>query len=60
MRGAWGCMIEWTNAAEPTKGVLMICAKCKREYPSQYYFKTDDVCIEITRGHDDQVIAASV
>ena len=53
-------MIGWINAAEPTKEALMICAKCKREYPSQYYFKTDDVCIEITRGHDDQVIAASV
>jgi uncharacterized protein YbjQ (UPF0145 family) len=24
----------------------MICAKCKKEFPSQYYFKTDDVCIE--------------
>ncbi len=24
----------------------MICAKCQKEYPSQYYFKTDDVCIE--------------
>lgn len=24
----------------------MICAKCKKEYPSQYYFKTDDICIE--------------
>lgn len=24
----------------------MICVKCKREYPSQYYFRTDDVCIE--------------
>jgi uncharacterized protein YbjQ (UPF0145 family) len=24
----------------------MICAKCKNEYPSQYYFKTDTICIE--------------
>ena len=24
----------------------MICAKCKKEYPSQYYFRTDDVCIQ--------------
>lgn len=24
----------------------MICAKCNKEYPSQYHFKTDDVCLE--------------
>ena len=24
----------------------MICAKCRNEYPSQYYFKTDTICIE--------------
>ena len=24
----------------------MICTRCKKEYHSQYYFRTDDVCIE--------------
>jgi uncharacterized protein YbjQ (UPF0145 family) len=24
----------------------MICEKCKQDFPSQYYFKTDRVCIE--------------
>jgi uncharacterized protein YbjQ (UPF0145 family) len=24
----------------------MICAKCRNEYPSQYYFKTETICIE--------------
>ena len=24
----------------------MICEKCKQDFPSQYYFKTDTVCIE--------------
>lgn len=24
----------------------MICSRCKNEYPSQYYFKTETVCIE--------------
>jgi DNA-directed RNA polymerase subunit RPC12/RpoP len=24
----------------------MLCSKCNREFPSQYYFVTDSVCIE--------------
>ena len=24
----------------------MICSRCKNEYPSQYYFKTETICIE--------------
>lgn len=30
----------------------MKCEKCGREYPSQYYFKTDTVCIECFHGMD--------
>jgi uncharacterized protein YbjQ (UPF0145 family) len=29
-----------------TKEISMICEKCKQDFPSQYYFKTDTVCIE--------------
>jgi uncharacterized protein YbjQ (UPF0145 family) len=28
------------------------CEKCGKEYPSQYYFKTDSVCIECFQGMD--------
>jgi uncharacterized protein YbjQ (UPF0145 family) len=29
-----------------TEEFRMICAKCRNDYPSEYYFKTDTICIE--------------
>jgi hypothetical protein len=42
----------------------MICEKCGRDYPSQYYFKTDTVCVEcfakMNPGEKDKAVYHSL